>query len=227
MLHAKQIFGNAMSSIAALLLAYPAVVGAGGNLSVSPDQKTDTSQLQIQNANEGSGSSGMEATTMQVAPQQAMSVSNVGINSVDPNSSIIFEVPVQIDTGGEVTQKHLDLNDVARQGDGDDVTPNFNVGDVIENAIVQCLVILGADGYIYVKHKWISLDQNGAFDGIVKLGVPFENSQLKRGMGLDFEWKCAMRPVPGNKNDYNFKKTGLMYGAGGAYNLSVSGESEY
>lgn len=239
MLHIQQIFSKSISSIpsaAILLLAYPGIAVAGGNLSISPDQETDASQLQLESGSTGDGSSGTKAKTMKAAPLDVTSdesVRNVGLSSVDPNSSVVFEVPVKINTTGQVTQEQLDLNNQFREdnstSDRVDTTAGYEVGEKIENAMVSCRLHQGQyyGDYHFGNSKWISLDGNGDYDGIVKIGVPITNDEVKRGNGTSFQWDCFLRLVPGDKDSYGNSKSDTMVGTGGAYNQKVSGSIEY
>ena len=193
-------------SFISLLLANPALAG-GGNLSVSPDQGNETPQIQLENG----GDKGMKAKTMEAETQQVMSQANA---VVDPNSSVIFEVPLRIETDGTLPEAY-DRN-----------TPNDTnlSGRPIDRVSVTCHITDHDQGPYthYIGEKIVSLDQDGDFNGTVSVGVvinentstPFTNADgSKRG------WRCYMAPFLTDSN----RKLAAGVMQGGAHNHDDTG----
>jgi len=221
MLHIQKNFGNFISTIAMSLLAYPVIAGAGGNLSISPDQETDASQLQL---NSG-GDDGKTMKTMPAETQQVMVQQNAGLNQVSPDSHFIFEVPVKIKTAngkfgpewGEYEGDTMQFKIRCRVNPRNSVDTDHHFGD----------------------WKTIHLGPNGDYDGTVRVGV-----QVTEGYAPHYkfhynsyndngDYGCYLRPAHPedgvmDSDNGNWKgPTRSDLDLGAAYNLYLSGDFEY
>jgi len=208
-----------ISSIS-LLLANPALAG-GGNLSVSPDQKTKTPQLQLNNG----GDDGNTMKTMSAETQQVTMEQNAGLNQVSSDSHFIFEVPVKIKTANGKFGPEW--------GEYEGDTMQFKI-----SCSVNPRNSVDTDHH-YGDWKTIHLGSDGKFDGTVRVGV-----QVTEGYAPHYKFEynsyndngdygCFLRPAHPedgvmDSDNGNWKgpaQADLDLGA--AYNLYLSGDFEY
>lgn len=210
-------------SLAAIFLSSSV---AGQSLQVSPSQVQTQPQLQVdQGSNDDS-----QPLVMSVQPAQSeSSVANANLTQVDENASVVFEVPIEIETDGQFGDGYDQFIANNYTGEGD---PPSHEGKSLEEFHVYCSA--GSrqrdDGSWdhAVGAKRIQLDENGDFSGTVKIGIPlpgdditvFPDDGTKAGEKRD--WFCYIAPFIGDTN-YT-PPTGILQG--GAYKDRVRGTFE-
>ena len=186
--------GASVSFGAILSLSMP--VFAGGNLSISPDQKSATPSPQI----EQESSNGLKAKTLESTTVNATSdnsVANTTLGDVPATSNAIIEIPVEINSDGTIDDSRFE-GGALTSGDSFD-------GQPIDKLIIKCDIDMeakpgaGEDAETLAAaerafggslgggpRKDIYLNEDGNFDGVVRFGFDLDFDTF------NYTYKCYL-----------------------------------
>lgn len=203
---------TSMASIAMVAILSLAVGSAQAQLSISPGSGDQNQNLQLQPgavSDGGDDNAQLSATSIQVSQSAIanMDVQNSHLDDVDPNASVIFEVPIKIDTDGTYPDTYD--NYVQVQGGLAEKT--------VDRFGLHCYVTTEDVYYTPGATKVIHLDANGDYEGSVRVGVPIKDDSMQNPDGTPREWQCYISPI------YNRYMLPTSIVGGGAFNEREAG----